>query len=111
MKRAILAASAVVLSACSSAQLQQAQSSIAAASADLLATVNAACAEYAPVAAAMAAAKSPAVDAYLKYGNSICGSAGGAVSAGVTVDASTAAWVGAITGALEALATPPATRA
>jgi len=111
MKRVILAVGVAVLSACSPAQFQQAQSSIAAASADLLATVNAACAEYTPVAAAVAAAKNPTVDAYLKYGNSICAPEGGMVPSGAAVDASTAAWVGAITGALQALATPPATKA
>jgi hypothetical protein len=105
-----LVATVVLLSACTAAQLQRAQSSIAAASTDVLATVNAACAEYLPIAETAAKANDATVDAYLTYGNSVC-AAGGTSSSGVAADASTAAWVGAITGALRALARPAAAKA
>ena len=104
LRNLIVAAVAVGLSACSAAQLQQAQSILATASADVLNTVNAACAEYAPVAAALGTANNPTVGSYLAYGNSVCSPATGAAVSGAPADPSTAAWVGAITGALKVLA-------
>lgn len=111
MHRLLFLVCAVVLVDCSATQLQQAQSSLSAASADILATVDAACVEYVPVAAALAATANATADAYLKYGNSVCRPASGSGGSPVPVDASTAAWVGAITGALKLLAAAPATAA
>ncbi len=106
--RALLASSvAFCVAGCSASQVQEAQLALATAGGDVLRTVDAACAEYAPVATALATAKDPAVGTYLAYGNSVCASASGAAAAGVAVDPSTAAWVGAITGALKVLAAPP----
>jgi hypothetical protein len=107
---ALLAAGAVgsilLLQACSSSQIASTQAAIAGVSQDILTTVGAACTEFEPVALAVGAT-SPTAASYVAYGASVCDPLkGGTVPA--TVDASTAAWVGAITGSLKALAAVPA---
>lgn len=71
------------------------------------ADVRAACTEYAAIAAPLAAAPDPAIADYLSYGSALCDVATGQVRSAAlpNVDAHTAAWLGAITGAVKALQT------
>lgn len=84
------------LAACTPAQLQT-----------VTADVQAACTEYAAIAAPLAAAPDPAIADYLSYGSALCDVATGQVRSAAlpNVDAHTAAWLGAITGAVQALKT------
>jgi len=65
--------------------------------------VTAACQVYAPVAAPLMTLPDAKVQSLATYGNAVCGPTGSVV-AGFAPDAGTAAWVGALTGSLRALA-------
>lgn len=101
MRKLILAA-AVLLAGCST----DASNRFASGVSTLLDTVAAACAVYAPVAAPLMTLPDPRVQGLAVYGNAVCGPQGSVV-AGFAPDAGTAAWIGAITGSLRALASSP----
>lgn len=79
-------------------------------SADILATVNLACAEYAPIGALAVAVPDPKVQSIALMTNGVCDVATGQVIPGVAskLDASSAAWVGLSVGMLKALGVQPA---
>jgi hypothetical protein len=82
-------------------------------SADILKTVNAACAEYAPVGALAVLVPDPKVQSIALTTNGVCDVATGQVIPGVAskLDASSAAWVGLSVGMLNALGVQPAAAA
>lgn len=78
-------------------------------SADVLDTVNKACADYAPVGALAALVPDPKVQSIALITNGVCDVATGTVVPGVAskLDASSAAWVGLSVGMLKALGVQP----
>jgi hypothetical protein len=80
-------------------------------SADVLDTVNKACADYAPIGALAVAVPDPKVQSIALMTNGVCDVATGQVVPGAAskLDASSAAWVGLSVGMLKALGVAPAT--
>lgn len=76
---------------------------------DILATVNAACADYAPVATLAVLVPDPKVQSIALMTNGVCDVATGTVVPGAVakLDASSAAWVGLSVGMLKALGVQP----
>jgi hypothetical protein len=104
MKKLILASAAclAMLAGCAS----DSGKGLADAAGTILSTVQQACAVYSPVAASLATVPDMRASALATYGNAVCGPTGSVV-AGFEPDAGTAAWVGALTGSLRALASSP----
>jgi hypothetical protein len=100
--RKLILASALLLAGCATASGDK----VAGAVGTILSTVQQACAIYAPVAASLATAADVRASALAIYGNAVCGPNGSVVE-GFVADSGTAAWVGAITGALRAIASSP----
>jgi len=102
----------LALFACSSAQIQQeaqtADADISNVAQGLLAAVDAACADAAPViaAAGLAAPANPTVASLVAYGRAIC-EANGEVTPNTAISPSTAAWIGGIKAGLQIAANLP----
>jgi hypothetical protein len=98
-----------LLAACSTAQLQNSQATIAAVSQDVITATAAACQEVAPIAAPVAAAPAgvatPAVKSVADYALSVCTPAGTVVP-GVKIDPTTAFWLGTLKAALANASAP-----
>jgi hypothetical protein len=86
----VLGLGGAVLTACTPAEIAEVQVAVAAS-----------CAAYAPVAAKLAGSNTGTVQSILAYGASVCDAQGNVIP-GVSVDSSTAAWVGSLTGLLQA---------
>lgn len=99
---------AMTLSACSTAQLQQAQQTVATVSQEVLSTADAACAYAGPLATGASMIPNATVTNLAAYVIGTCDLATGkvAVAAIPNVDANTGAWLGAIAGAIRVLAPP-----
>jgi hypothetical protein len=105
------AALALALSACAQLGLSgDPKNDVPIVSADILKTVNAACADYAPVGALAVLVPDPKVQSIALMTNGVCDVATGQVLPGVAakLDASSAAWVGLSIGMLRALGVDPA---
>lgn len=84
---------ATTLGACTAAQISAADNAVAAS-----------CAAYAPIAAKLVSSNTGTVQSILAYGASVCDAQGNVVP-GVTTNSSTAAWIGSLTGLLQAALT------
>lgn len=89
----VLAGAVVLLIGCTAAQMQT-----------VSAELQAGCQEYAAIAAPLSTAPEPLVASYLSYGSALCDVATGQVQTAAlpNVDANTAAWIKAISGAIQA---------
>jgi hypothetical protein len=113
--KALLVASfgayALALSACASLGLTgDPKNDLPIISADILQTVNVACAEYAPIGALAVTIPDPKVQSIALMTNGVCDVATGTVVPGAVakLDPSSAAWVGLSVGMLKALGVQPA---
>lgn len=111
MRKLIAVSAVALLAACSPAQLQNAQTTVATVSQDVLASTAAACKEVAPLAAPIAMAPAgvatPAVQSVAGYALSVCTPAGTVVP-GVKIDPTTAFWLGTLKAALANASVPAA---
>src|SRR5579863_433864 len=90
-----------ILAALGLAACQAAQTDIAGAAQVALDTLNIACREGSPVAAALAATQDKTAGSYLSYFGSVCDPVTGTALPGVTPDKNTGIWAAALTGALK----------
>jgi hypothetical protein len=107
---ALLLAAVIALAACSQSGLTgNPAADLPKVSADILSTVNAACAEYAPIGAVAGLVPDPKVQSIAIMTNGVCDVATGLVIPGVEakLDPSSAAWVGLSVGMLRALGVQP----
>lgn len=107
---AFVIALGALVAACTPTQIQDAATKVATVDASLMSTVQAGCAEFAPIAAPLANAPDPKLASIVATGAGMCDLASGkVVASGVpNIDPTTAAWLGLMTGVLKAAVTVPA---